>query len=72
MSEVNKAFYAKKNRFVPECLLLLGEQPDVAMETDMTFNNRLQAGFEAASASFSPLVEQETKTQTNTSNGEGQ
>ncbi|OWF50501.1 hypothetical protein KP79_PYT00856 [Mizuhopecten yessoensis] len=61
MSEINKASMLKNQRFVRECLLLLGEQPDVAMETDMAFNNRLQAGFEAASASFCPLVEQETK-----------
>lgn len=61
MTELNKASMLENQRFVRECLELLGKRPVVAVETDMAYNNRLQAGFEAASASFSPLVEQETK-----------
>jgi hypothetical protein len=39
---------------------LLGRGDEVDVERDTSYNNRLQAGFEAATQSFCPVVENNT------------
>jgi len=46
--------------FVQEFNSTIGEGVAVTMETDTCFNNRLQAGYEAGTAAFAPMIEQNT------------
>ena len=39
---------------------MVGEEPQVNVETDSSYNNRPQAGYEAATQSFCPMLEQDT------------
>ncbi|KAK3107259.1 hypothetical protein FSP39_010477 [Pinctada imbricata] len=38
----------------------LGQSPMISVETDTSYNNRMQAGYEASTTSFTPMIEQET------------
>ena len=40
---------------------MAGEEPLVNVETDTAYNNRPQAGFEAATQSFCPVISQDTR-----------
>ena len=40
---------------------MAGEEPLVNVETDTAYNNRPQAGFEAATQSFCPVISQDMR-----------
>ena len=40
---------------------MAGDEPHVNVETDTSYNNRPQAGFEAGTQSFCPVISQDTR-----------
>ena len=50
----------KNQEYVKKVLEMSGREAEVNVETDLSFNNRPQSGYEAATQSFCPMVEQDT------------
>lgn len=57
---INEESMVENQRCVWRVNMLRGEGDTVDLETDTSYNNRPQAGFEAATQSFSPMVEAST------------
>lgn len=57
---INEASMVENQQYVRRVNTLRGEGDAVDLETDTSYNNRPQAGFEAATQSFSPMVESST------------
>lgn len=57
---INEESMVENQRYVRRVNMLRGEGDTVDLETDTSYNNRPQAGFEAATQSFSPMVEAST------------
>ena len=60
VEEINSASMVNNQRYVQRVNQLLGRGNEVHIETDTSYNNRPQAGFEAATQSFCPVVENNT------------
>ena len=60
MVRLNDQAMVESQRFVRDFLQSIGRESNISVETDSSFNNRIQAGFEASTSSFSPMIEQET------------
>lgn len=60
MVDLNKQTMLENQNYVRRVLDLAGEENCIDAEVDSSFNNRPQAGFEAASQTFCPFVEQNT------------
>ena len=60
MIELNQASMNKNQEYVKKVLEMSGREAEVNVETDLSFNNRPQSGYEAATQSFCPMVEQDT------------
>ena len=60
VEEINKVSLVQNQEFVREVNQVRGEATDISAESDTSYNNRPQAGFEAGTQSFTPLVEQQT------------
>lgn len=61
VEEINSESMRENQRYVRRVNRLAGrEETEVDLETDTSYNNRPQAGFEAGTQSFSPLVENNT------------
>ena len=60
MKELNETAMIKHQVFAKQYQETSGRSSTVAVETDTSFNNRIQAGYEAGTASFSPMLEQTT------------
>ena len=58
--DLNKQSMLENQRFVAKVRNLKQTDKSVAVETDTSYNNRPQSGFEAATQSFSPMIEMET------------
>lgn len=58
--DMNKKTMIENQHYVRQVLDLAGESNFVDVEVDSSYNNRPQAGYEAASQSFCPLIEQMT------------
>lgn len=54
---INEESVVENQRYVWRVNMLRGEGDTVDLETDTSYNNRTQAGFKAATQSFSPMVE---------------
>lgn len=60
VTEMNEQSMVENQKFVKDVNNLLGHDEYVDVETDTSYNNRPQAGGEAATQSFTPLVELNT------------
>ena len=60
MVKINKETMASNQEYVRRVREMAGDGPKVNVEVDTAYNNRQQAGFEAATQTFCPLVEQDT------------
>lgn len=60
MVEINTASMNKNQEYVKKVMEMSGREAAVNVETDLSFNNRPQSGYEAATQSFCPMVEQDT------------
>ena len=60
MTTLNQTSMIKNQEFVRDLQETVGCSSKVAVETDTSFNNRIQAGYEAGTVSFSPMLEQTT------------
>ena len=56
---INKSSLIQNQKFVLEVNKVRGEGNSISTESDTSYNNRPQAGFEAGTQSFTPLVEQQ-------------
>jgi len=61
VTKLNNSSMLENQRIVAEVNRLRGRGNSVRVETDTSYNNRPQSGFEAASQSFCPLIENETR-----------
>lgn len=60
MIELNSTAMTENQQYVQKIMAMAGEKEEVNVETDVSFNNRPQSGYEAATQSFCPMVEQDT------------
>ena len=60
VEDINKASLIENQMFVSKVNEIRGESNNITAETDTSYNNRPQAGFEAGTQSFTPLIEQVT------------
>ena len=60
MVDMNKKTMIENQEYVKKVLELAGQDNSFDAEVDSSFNNRPQAGFEAASQTFCPFIEQNT------------
>lgn len=60
MVQLNTQSMADNQLYVKRVMEMAGKTPEVNVETDLSFNNRPQSGYEAATQSFCPMVEQDT------------
>lgn len=60
MVQLNTKSMADNQMYVRRVMQMAGKRPEVNVETDLSFNNRPQSGYEAATQSFCPMVEQDT------------
>ena len=60
MVNLNSASMSDNQRYVERVMEVSGRKHEVNVETDLSFNNRPQSGYEAATQSFCPMVEQDT------------
>ena len=60
MVEINNAAMIENQAYVKKVMEMSGREAEVNVETDLSFNNRPQSGYEAATQSFCPMVEQDT------------
>ena len=58
--EMNTKSMAANQEYVRQVSTMAGYQAKVNVETDAAYNNRPQSGVEAATQSFSPMIEQDT------------
>ena len=58
--KINEASMVENQKFVKLITELRGDSPNFDVETDVSYNNRLQLGFQAGTQSFAPLVEKTT------------
>ena len=59
--QLNKESMSQNQRYIRRIKQMAGEEPLVNVETDTAYNNRPQAGFEAATQSFCPVISQDTR-----------
>ena len=61
ITEINQDTLVENQNYVKEHTEAIGcSSIDVPVETDTSYNNRIQAGYEAGTASFTPMIEQAT------------
>lgn len=60
MVQLNTDSMEENQMYVRRVMQMAGKSPEVNLETDLSFNNRPQSGYEAATQSFCPMVEQDT------------
>ena len=60
IESINVESMQENQRYVRTVKEMAGEEPQVNVETDASYNNRPQAGYEAATQSFCPMLEQDT------------
>ena len=60
MVEINNAAMIENQAYVKKIMEMSGREAEVNVETDLSFNSRPQSGYEAATQSFCPMVEQDT------------
>ena len=61
ISEINQDTLVENRNYVKEHTEAIGcSSIDVPVETDTSYNNRIQASYEAGTASFTPMIEQAT------------
>ena len=58
--DINRKSLIENQTFVAKVNQLRGESNCISAEQDSSFNNRIAAGYEAGTQSFTPLVEQQT------------
>lgn len=58
---LNKQSMITNQEFCKKICQIRGEDCEVDVETDVSYNNRIQSGFEAGTQAFAPLVESITK-----------
>ena len=57
---MNTKSIAANQEYVRQVSTMAGYQAKVNVETDAAYNNRPKSGVEAATQSFSPMIEQDT------------
>ena len=62
--QLNKQSMSKNQQYIRSIKQMVGEEPNANVETDTSYNNRPQAGFEAATQSFYPVISQDTSKKT--------
>ena len=60
VTEMNTKSMAANQEYVRQVSTMAGCQAKVNVETDAAYNDRPQSGVEAATQSFSPMIEQDT------------
>ena len=60
MVQLNTKSMADNQMYVRRVMQMAGKRPEINVETDLLFNNRPQSGYEAATQSCCPMVEQDT------------
>lgn len=61
MIQLNTESMTANQEYLKHVKEMAGETAEVNVETDASYNNRPQSGFEAATQSFCPMVEQDTR-----------
>lgn len=60
MIELNTCSMTENQQYVKKVMQMAGKEAEVNVETDLAFNNRPQSGYESATQSFCPMIEQDT------------
>ena len=59
--KLNKQSMSQNQEYIRTIKRMAGDEPHVNVKTDTSYNNRPQAGFEAGTQSFCPVISQDTR-----------